>query len=50
MLSEKESRVFKETRLRNLKRRYSKLIQHASLIDEASEVKKEIDCLEKELS
>lgn len=50
MLSERESRVLKETRLRNLKRKHAKLIQHADLADEASDVKKEIDCLEKELS
>ena len=46
MLNDKEKRVLEETHLRNLKRRYAKLIQHADLTDEALEVKKEIDFLE----
>ena len=50
LLSERELRVLKETRLRNLKRKYAKLIQHADLTDEAFEVQKEISYLEKELS
>ena len=50
LLSERELRVLKETRLRNLKRKYAKLIQHADLTDEASNIKMKIDCLEKELS
>lgn len=50
MLNDKEKRVLEETRLRNLKRRYAKLVQHADLADEAFEVKKEIDFLEEKLN
>ena len=49
LLSERELRVLKETRLRNLKRKYAKLIQHADLTDEAIEVKNEIEVLEDKL-
>lgn len=49
-MNEKESRVFKETKLRNLERKYAKLAQHADLIDEAIETKAEIDYLKRELS
>jgi hypothetical protein len=38
-----------ETKLRNLKRKYSKVIQHADLTDMAIELKAEIDGLEKEI-
>ena len=50
VLSEKEVRVYKETRLRNLKRKYSKLIQYPEFIDDCTLLKTEIDGLEKELS
>ena len=49
MLTEKEQRVLKETQLRNLKRKYSKVIQHADLTDMALELKSEINTLEKEI-
>ena len=42
-------RVHKETRLRNLKRKYAKLVQHPDLIMETIELKADIDQLEKEL-
>ena len=43
----KEDIQFREQiHLRNLKRKYSKIIQHADLTDEALKVKKEIDLLE----
>jgi len=46
-LSEEELTRFREqVNLRNLKRKYSKIIQHADLTDEALKVKKEIDTLE----
>lgn len=45
--SEEELTRFREQiHLRNLKRKYSKIIQHADLIDEAIKIKKEIDLLE----
>ena len=44
-----EEKVYLQTRLRNLKRRYSKLIQHSELNEECIELKAEIDGLEKEL-
>ena len=48
-MNDKETRVYKETRLRNLKRRYSKFIQHADMIEECIELKADIDALEREL-
>lgn len=50
MLSDKEKRCFKETRLRNLKRRYSKMIQHSELTRDAIELKSEINVIERELN
>ena len=49
-MNDKQTLVFKQTRLRNLKRKYAKLIQHASLLEETKTVKAEIDSLEKELA
>ena len=49
-MNDKQTLVFKQTRLRNLKRKYAKLVQHASLLDETAAVKAEIDSLEKELA
>ena len=48
-MNDKETLVFKQTKLRNLKRQYAKLVQHASLVEETASVKAEIDSLEKEL-
>ena len=42
-------KVFKQTRLRNLKRKYNKLLQHGDLSEEAIETKADIDQLEREL-
>jgi hypothetical protein len=42
-------RVMKQTRLRNMKRRYAKMIQHADLLPECIELKADIDALEREL-
>ena len=49
MLSDKEQRVLKETRLRNLERKYSRIIQHHDLTDMATELKHEINTIKKEL-
>jgi hypothetical protein len=49
VLSEKETYVLKKTRLRNLKRKYAKMIHVPSLIDEAADLKAEINELESEL-
>ena len=48
-MDEKERKVLLQTRLRNLKRRYSKVIQHADLGEEAIELKSKIDGLKREL-
>ena len=48
-MNECERRTFYETKLRNLKRKYAKLTKHADLIDEAIELKSEIDSIELEL-
>lgn len=42
-------KVFKQTRLRNLKRRYTKLKQHSEFAEECIEIKADIDALEREL-
>ena len=44
-----EEKTLLETRLRNLIRRKAKLLQHASLLDEAIETQKQINQLEHEL-
>lgn len=49
-LSPKEERTLKETRLRNLKRRYSKMFQHPDLVEDCIELKADIDSLERELN
>ena len=49
-LSEKEKRALLQARIRNLKRKYSKIIQHSDLGEEAIELKSDIDALERELS
>ena len=41
-----EERILLETRLRNLKRKYVRLIQHADLLIEAQEIKQEINNIE----
>lgn len=38
-MNAKETKVFKETKLRNLKRKYAKIVQHADLNEEAIELK-----------
>lgn len=46
----KERKVLLEVKLRNLKRKYSKLVQHSSLVQEALEIKKEIDEIESQIT
>ena len=48
-MNEKETKVFKKTKLRNMKRRYAKMIQDSSLLEECIELKADIDHLEQEL-
>ena len=50
MLTDKEQKVLKETRLRNLKRTWVKLKEHAELTHEANKLHKEITALENELN
>lgn len=50
MLSEKEIKCLKETKLRNLKRAYAKTVQHADLREQAQQLKNEIQTLENELN
>lgn len=49
-MNDKETLVFKQTKLRNLKRRYAKIAAHADLGEEAIELKAEIDGIERELN
>lgn len=48
-LNEKEAKVFKETRIRNLERYFAKLSNIPELAEEAIEVKCEIDALKREM-
>ena len=45
-MSKKEN---KRKRLRNLKRKYAKMIKHSNLVEECIELKAEIDGIEREL-
>ena len=49
-MNDRERKVYLEAKLRNLKRKFSKLIQHSDLVTEALEIKKEIDSIENELN
>ena len=48
-MSDKEYKVFLETKLRNLKRKYAKLLQHAELTDDALEIGREIKEIETQI-
>ena len=48
-LSQKEEITLKRTRLRNLKRKFAKMIQDPSLMEDCIEIKADIDSLEREL-
>ena len=45
-----QKKVFLQTRLRNLKRKYTKVVQHADFAEEAIELKADIDAIERELN
>lgn len=45
-----ETKIFLQTRLRNLKRKYAKLSQHAELIDEYEEIGSEIKEVEAQIA
>ena len=49
-LSKQEQKTLKKTRLRNLKRKYSKLINHPDCVEDCIDLKAEIDSLERELT
>ena len=49
-MTDKERTVFLKTKLRNLKRKYSKMIKHSDLVEECIELKSEIDGIERELN
>lgn len=49
-MNDRERKVYLEAKLRNLKRKFSKLIQHSDLLQETLEIKKEIDKIENELN
>ena len=48
-LSNKEKKAMLKARLRNMKRKYAKMIQDPSLIEECIELKCDIDSLEREI-
>lgn len=48
-MDDKERKVLLETRLRNIKRKFAKLSQHADLTDECLSLKSEIDSIEHEI-
>lgn len=50
IMNKDERRVYLETRLRNLKRTYNKLLQHADLTDETQQIKTLINETEQELA
>lgn len=49
-LNNLETKIFLETKLRNLKRKNAKLSQHAEFADEYMEINKEIQDIEAQLS
>jgi hypothetical protein len=46
----KERKALLNARLRNMKRKYARIIQHAELGEQAIELKAEIDGIERELN
>lgn len=45
-----ERKAYLKVRLRNLKRKYARVKEHADLVEEAIELKADIDSLERELN
>lgn len=50
VLSDKEKKTLLRTKIRNLKRKYSKMKEHPDLAEESIDLKADIDALERELS
>ena len=48
-MEDKEKKTYLQAKLRNLKRKYSKIIQHSDLMEQAIELKSEIDAIDKEI-
>jgi hypothetical protein len=48
-MDDRERKTYLETKLRNLKRKYAKVVQHSDLIEETIELKAEIDAIERDL-
>ena len=49
-MNDRERKPFLKAKLRNLKRKYAKIIQHADFAEEAIELKAEIDGIERDLN
>ena len=49
-MEDRERKVLLETKLRNLKRKYAKIVQQSSLVQEALELKKEIDEIDTQIT
>ena len=49
-MNERERKAFLKAKLRNLKRKYAKIVQHGDLMEETIELKADIDALERELN
>ena len=49
-MEDRERKVLLETKLRNLKRKYARIVQHSSLVQEALELKKEIDEIDTQIT
>lgn len=50
MLKVDERKAYLQVRLRNLKRRYARVKEHADQVEDAIELKCEIDSIERELN
>ena len=48
-LSNKEKKAMLKARLRNMKRKYAKIAQHAEFAEECIDLKADIDSLEREI-
>ena len=48
-MNDKEKKVLLETRLRNLKKSYARMIQHPEMVEQCIELKADIDYCKKEL-
>ena len=49
LLSDKEKKTMLQARLRNMKRKYSKIKEHADLTEQAIDLKAEIEGLQREI-